>query len=869
MLRHFICLLFISISVSSFCQRTGYWNDFSSNSTTNWNGVGAGAFTLTASNGELSIAVAAGGYNNLEHKFSTVDISANPIVKIKVKSSGNFTLRLDLKDANGSYTNASPIAKSISSSSSFVQYVFDFTGKFNLNPVVNPKQIVQLTMFFNPGGSFNGNVTFDDLIVGDQILTTPMDILINQIGYEKTGKKTAIVQTGYTLSDTLSFALLDPAGREVYKGQAQSSQQVTGWKNRYFRTLDFSPMTTEGKYRLKVRGNISNQFEIKKDLLFSVTNISSIDFFKEMRCTVEADKTLSFNGPRNDVVDVFGGWIDATGDPGKHMSHLSYANFFNPQQIPFVTWSLMKSYELSATEFGAKAAAVLDEAAFGADYLVKNVDKDGYLYLAVFDDWGGAPFSREICEWGQEGDNKARTANYQAAMREGAGIAIAALARAKRMSLASTSNSPEVYLTKAEILYAHLKSPGDGFATKNLEYCNDHTENLIDFYCGLLAATELYKATNKSEYLLDAQTFASRLMAQQSTEGWLASDVTKNRPSYHASDEGLPTVALVEYLSVDHARKAEVIRFLSGLIEWQSRLSKEVVNPFFYPRQYFKPFDKEQLPAQKTFFIPHKNETGYWWQGENARLASLSTAWILAGRILQQNYNFADDTLSEMATANLDWIIGKNPFDLCMMTGYGYTTYPGYVGKKNIVGGICNGITSDEATEHDIAWMPYDNGNSEVSYQNWRWVEQWLPHNAWYLLAISALSNNIQHPLTDCHGDLGGKAYFNECGVCIGGNSGNNSRLEDCVPAGLEEDLVYQKTFSVYPNPAKDHIVILSAKQSPFSYTILNAQGMEVRKETRSDIEHTVDVSTFSRGIYNVAVTYDNQVKIVKFVVTR
>jgi hypothetical protein len=96
-------------------------------------------------------------------------------------------------------------------------------------------------------------------------------------------------------------------------------------------------------------------------------------------------------------------------------------------------------------------------------------------------------------------------------------------------------------------------------------------------------------------------------------------------------------------------------------------------NPFAYPRQLV------QIPAREArvqFFIPHHNETGYWWQGENARLASLACAahWTIR--------EFADDVvlrqqLRDYAQAALDWIFGRNPFGACMMQGQGHN-HPRY-----------------------------------------------------------------------------------------------------------------------------------------------------------------------------------------------
>ena len=59
----------------------------------------------------------------------------------------------------------------------------------------------------------------------------------------------------------------------------------------------------------------------------------------------KADSHLKFEGTKPGTVDAHGGWWDATGDYGKHLSHLSFSTYFNPQQIPLVVYSLLKSYE--------------------------------------------------------------------------------------------------------------------------------------------------------------------------------------------------------------------------------------------------------------------------------------------------------------------------------------------------------------------------------------------------------------------------------------------------------------------------------------------------------------------------------------------
>jgi hypothetical protein len=155
-------------------------------------------------------------------------------------------------------------------------------------------------------------------------------------------------------------------------------------------------------------------------------------------------------------------------------------------------------------------------------------------------------------------------------------------------------------------------------------------------------------------------------------------------------------------------------------------------NPLGYPRQYV------QMPGQAgqvQFFFPHDNESGYWWQGENARLASLATAALWAAR--QEHRDLSqDDGLKAYAHAALDWIFGRNPFDACMMQGQGHN-HPNYEdGYWNAPGGVCNGITAGQHNPDDIDFRM---AHETDPMHSWRWGEQWLPHGAWLFLALAQL----------------------------------------------------------------------------------------------------------------------------------
>ncbi|MBK8807355.1 MAG: glycoside hydrolase family 9 protein [Bacteroidales bacterium] len=573
--------------------------------------------------------------------------------------------------------------------------------------------------------------------IGIARLSFAQQILTNHIGYEKSGVKLAVIQTANDDVRFNSFSVVNSGLDTVFTGTASYMGAVPGWTDRYYHSIDFTEFQQSGTFKIVADEFQSYSFSIDSNLLFTTTAYSVIDFFKSMRHPATADKSLPFHGSRTGTVDLHGGWFDATGDPGKHMSHLSYGNYTNPQQIPMVAWSMMESLELAPEGFTDKYVAVVDEIKWGLDYLMRNHDRQGYFYLAVFDNWGGSS-SREICEWGQVGSDNARTANYQCAFREGGGVAIAALARAASLRLDCVGFSSDSMLSVAKQSFWHL-------VENNTKYCNNGIENIIDDYCALLATTELYNATKDSIYLAAAKTRVDNIIAKQHTDGWFAADKNGIRPFFHAADEGLPIVALAKFRQADSSRNESIDSAFIRWVGWYRQITDEVTNPFNYVRQYNKNYLGENAygEAKTAFFLPHQNETGYWWQGENARLASMSAAFMYASKALYGSFNLIAHENVQYGIAQLDWILGKNPYNSCMMHGYGRNNPPAYLNgngyAKNFKGGICNGISAKDSDEKDIDFMPY----SASDWQNWRWIEQWLPHDAWFLIAVSALNNVV------------------------------------------------------------------------------------------------------------------------------
>lgn len=78
------------------------------------------------------------------------------------------------------------------------------------------------------------------------------------------------------------------------------------------------------------------------------------------------------------------------------------------------------------------------------------------------------------------------------------------------------------------------------------------------------------------------------------------------------------------------------------------------------------------LPGKTAFFMPHQNETGYWWQGENARLGSMATAIVMASQAINPLWCLSPaDTLSRLAVGSLEWVGGANPLGISLIQGLG------------------------------------------------------------------------------------------------------------------------------------------------------------------------------------------------------
>jgi hypothetical protein len=583
-----------------------------------------------------------------------------------------------------------------------------------------------------------------------------MRVLIDQVGYEPGSQKVAIVE-GTSRDHPGQFSVVDwETGNAVFSGSLKPSGSVYAWDDRVFWTADFSPWQKTGRYALRVRAGgeeiSSCAFEINQDVLERNTLSNVVFYFKGQRSSGlidKADSHLALPGNSGGSLDAHGGWYDATGDYGIHLSHQNPTSYFNPQQVPLVAWSLLKSYNtLEARHddnFSEYERRMLDEGLFGADFLVRIRRPNGSFFETI-----SAPGKEKLPQdraignpnWRTQIKTKASDSTesldkaegphaYEASFRAGGGMAIAALA------LASTMPADGDY-THAQYLQA-AEDAFDFLSAHNRELLNDGVENILDDYCALMAATELFRASHSELYRKAADMRANNLMARLTTSGpwhdyWRADAGT--RPYFHPSDAGLPVISLLAYSEIASPEQQErVIEKVERSLKFELAVTDEVNNPFGYARQLVRMGDGKLRTA---FFFPHDTEAAPWWQGEDARLASLAAAARMAIPFFAGKPEFQSQ-LRAYAWDQLHWILGRNPYDTSMLmgSGHGDAAYMFFRSYKytSAPGGIVNGVTSGLENEDGIA---FNQGFAVTGKdEDWRWTEEWLPHAAWYLYAVS------------------------------------------------------------------------------------------------------------------------------------
>lgn len=211
--------------------------------------------------------------------------------------------------------------------------------------------------------------------------------------------------------------------------------------------------------------------------------------------------------------------------------------------------------------------------------------------------------------------------------------------------------------------------------------------------------------------------------------------------------------------------------------------------------------------------------------------------------VYDQVYKWSGNLKYKNAIYNcVDWILGRNPVNSIFVTGYGDTIHgvdiysffwddnfnapPGY---------LCGNIMAyDDATAPVIKdpWKRFMNVLSAPTLEPGIY---WNAELAW-LMGFMAQNAGAKR---DCNGDADGTAFWDQCGECVGGNTGKQA----CIP-DVSEPLKKENQLKIFPNPSGGIFWL----QGDFDgeWQVMNSAGSTVLKGRGQ----TIDLSNYSGGLF-------------------
>ncbi len=534
-------------------------------------------------------------------------------------------------------------------------------------------------------------------------MVSPAQILVNQVGYDLEKEKRFVVQASGQRMPA-RFSVIDAQGKCVYRGTLRKAGRIQQWGALYW-TGDFSPLRIEDTLRILIKTRngpiLSHPFRVGRGLVFGETGELAQRFFYYQRCGTEVegwhppchldDGVL----PDGSHLDVSGGWHDA-GDYNKY-------NGGTPLSVFALTYAYERHrdyYDRFKTRAGVPT--IVDEALWGARWLLKMQPVPGKLLERVFSGysyWG--PPEKETDNIPGNGDDRP--------IQGEAGPWASALASAAFAKL-SPWGEGRFYLEVAVALW---------------EKAREGSPHLESDAALLLSDQALYAKTGQKAYLDDASRRIANITSAQTEEGWFA--LPDGTPHYSITHLGFPAACLAEFgLSGDGGADPEVTDAVTRYLDFSIKIAR---NPFQLSTIYSK-------DGSISFFYRYPEPTS-WYVGQNSQY--LSQAWAalvgfaLTGRRMFRRY----------ALAQINWVLGTNPFGICMFEGKGsvnpavyhhrYSAIPGRE-RGAVPGCVPNGIVrmsvDEDAPRFDMR------ASGRPAYQS---NEPWLPHNAFYLLASSCL----------------------------------------------------------------------------------------------------------------------------------
>ncbi|MBI1768072.1 MAG: glycoside hydrolase family 9 protein [Bacteroidetes bacterium] len=527
-------------------------------------------------------------------------------------------------------------------------------------------------------------------------------IAYSHSGYKQKASKQALVQH---VSNS-HFQILDASDHVVLSGEGKKIENG-------FVKLDFSQLTKPGYYKIKTDAVTSGIFPIGDDAYLS-TAWHTLNFFFAERCGFDqpgihqvCHKDIFCVHPDGRRIAVNGGWHDAA-DLTQGVG--------NTARGSIAMLKLARSVKRIQPELYAR---LLEEARWGLNWVLGTRFGDGYrdggLIVGIWTD--------NII--GTKDDMEGKASNSPFDNFFGSMLA----------SMAVPFYKSEDSVFSRWCQQAAIED--FNFATERMEQVvNDKNE--IDLYAtATVAALNLYQLTKDKRYLEKGVQFAQVVLACQQVErrkdwsiplhGFFYESRNKKRPLayFHRSDEELMMEGLCLLLknAPDHPDAtrwkascqayADYLHDISGSIEPYGILPAavyEIDNADF--SGIYHEGDRVGLPSMEEYNAQVKNgihlggnfylrrfPVAYQFRGFHAVLMGKAKAAFLVSDLL------GDKELRNIATRQLEYVVGYNSFAMSTIYGDGYDyppLYGAYAG--DVVGAVPVGIETFE--NDDEPYMP-------------------------------------------------------------------------------------------------------------------------------------------------------------------
>ena len=501
-------------------------------------------------------------------------------------------------------------------------------------------------------------------------------IAVNQVGYLPQWHKTAFLLND--LNPDMPLDLIDFDTNQLVKKLTPASEINDSQTLTRIAEVDFSEITEPGKYYLKHDKLKSAPFKIGEDI-YQEPLVTLLRSYYLQRCGVELDDPITGvshlpchlndgtvahqhqNNQAGDKIPATGGWHNGAAY-SKYVATttVSIARLLNLyQQQP----DLFPDAQLAIPESGNQVSDLLDEMQFGLDWLLKMQRGDGAVYRKLSgQEWpiGLAP-DEDIQLRYIYGISTPETAKFAAVM--------AIASRIDRFDQRLTTK----YLNAAKSAWQYLQTQpqmkvdwvdvDDNGSDKYLASEFDTEASLLtDVDDRLWAAAELYITTGKSNY---ADYFAANL----------------DRAEYTLFDWKNPApLALIDYLRQDYQPKStELVAQIKTKIQQRADLALAKVQ-------------------QSPYHIANDN---FIWNSN--RMTAEEGITLIYAYQLTQNPDYL-----AAATAQLDYILGRNYFNQTFITGIGANpvkniNHPFIIARKLKIPGLVVGGPNSNAQDGFVA----------------------------------------------------------------------------------------------------------------------------------------------------------------------